>query len=41
MKTKPIHIIGVPLDFGAGCCGIDMGPSVIRIAGLLEHIETL
>ena len=32
---KPLHIIGVPLDLGAGRRGVDMGPSAIRIAGLV------
>jgi arginase len=31
---KKIRIIGVPMDLGAGRRGVDMGPSVIRIAGL-------
>lgn len=38
---RPIHIIGVPLDLGAGRRGVDMGPSAIRIAGLGEQIEAL
>ena len=38
---RPIHIIGVPLDLGAGRRGVDMGPSAIRIAGLGEQIGTL
>ena len=38
---KPIHIIGVPLDLGAGRRGVDMGPSAIRIAGIGEQIEAL
>jgi arginase len=33
MKKKAT-IIGVPMDLGAGRRGVDMGPSVIRIAGL-------
>jgi arginase len=36
-----IDLIGVPIDFGAGRRGVDMGPSAIRYAGLgasLEHI---
>ena len=35
---NPIHVIGVPLDLGAGCRAVDMGPSAIRIAGLDERI---
>ena len=37
----PLHIIGVPLDLGAGRRGVDMGPSALRIAGLGERIGTL
>ncbi|MFQ5409652.1 MAG: arginase [Anaerolineales bacterium] len=36
-----IDLIGVPMDFGAGRRGVDMGPSAIRIAGLRERLETL
>ncbi len=35
---KPVHIIGVPLDLGAGRRGVDMGPSAFRIAGLQEQL---
>jgi arginase len=38
---KPIHIIGVPLDLGAGRRGVDMGPSAVRIAGLGEQLSAL
>ena len=38
---RPIHIIGVPLDLGAGRRGVDMGPSAFRIAGLSEQITAL
>jgi arginase len=38
---KPIHIIGVPLDLGAGRRGVDMGPSAFRIAGLGDQIAAL
>ena len=38
---KPIHIIGVPLDLGAGRRGVDMGPSALRIAGIGDHIAAL
>jgi arginase len=37
----PIHLIGVPLDLGAGRRGVDMGPSAVRIAGLGERLATL
>jgi len=36
-----IDLIGVPLDFGAGRRGVDMGPSAIRYAGLQPALETL
>lgn len=38
---KPIHVIGVPMDLGAGRRGVDMGPSAIRIAGLNQRLEEL
>ena len=38
---KPVHIIGVPLDLGAGRRGVDMGPSALRIAGLGERVGAL
>ena len=38
---KTIHIIGVPLDLGAGRRGVDMGPSALRIAGLGTRISAL
>ena len=38
---KTIHIIGVPLDLGAGRRGVDMGPSALRIASLGERISAL
>lgn len=40
MKRK-VRIIGVPMDLGAGRRGVDMGPSVIRIAGLNRAIARL
>lgn len=36
-----IDIIGVPMDFGAGRRGVDMGPSAIRYAGLKAGLEAL
>jgi arginase len=36
-----VDIIGVPMDFGQGRRGVDMGPSAIRYAGLREGIESL
>jgi len=39
--VKPVHLIGVPLDLGAGRRGVDMGPSAMRIAGLNERLTAL
>jgi arginase len=39
--VKPVHIIGVPLDLGAGRRGVDMGPSALRIAGIGDQIASL
>lgn len=36
-----IHIVGVPMDLGAGRRGVDMGPSAIRIAGVTEKLRSL
>jgi len=36
-----IHLIGVPMDLGAGRRGVDMGPSAIRIAGVTEKLQRL
>ena len=38
---KPVHIIGVPLDLGAGRRGVDMGPSALRSAGIGDQIVAL
>jgi len=40
-EVRPVHIIGVPLDLGAGRRGVDMGPSAFRIAGLGARISDL
>ena len=36
-----IDLIGVPLDFGQGRRGVDMGPSAIRYAGMQTTMEAL
>jgi arginase len=36
-----VDLIGVPLDFGAGRRGVDMGPSAMRYAGLHEALAGL
>jgi len=39
--VKRVHVIGVPLDLGAGRRGVDMGPSAFRIAGIVEKLKSL
>ena len=34
---KDISIIGVPMDLGQTRRGVDMGPSAIRYAGVVER----
>jgi arginase len=38
---QDVHVIGVPLDLGAGRRGVEMGPSAFRSAGLGERIAAL
>ncbi|MFD2213286.1 arginase [Metabacillus endolithicus] len=38
---KHISIIGVPMDLGQSRRGVDMGPSAIRYAGVVERLEQL
>lgn len=38
---KNMSIIGVPMDLGQSRRGVDMGPSAIRYAGVLETLENL
>jgi arginase len=38
---QEVHILGVPMDHGAGRRGVGMGPSAIRIAGLHEKLKAL
>ncbi|WP_374099743.1 arginase [Sediminibacillus dalangtanensis] len=41
MVNKKISIIGVPMDLGQNRRGVDMGPSAIRYAGVMETLEAL
>lgn len=41
MMKKHISIIGVPMDLGQSRRGVDMGPSAIRYAGVVERLEKL
>lgn len=38
---KKISIIGVPMDLGQSRRGVDMGPSAIRYAGVVDRLEKL
>jgi arginase len=38
---KNISILGVPMDLGQSRRGVDMGPSAIRYAGVVERLENI
>lgn len=38
---KKISILGVPMDLGQSRRGVDMGPSAIRYAGIVERLQRL
>ena len=40
-KEQTVSIIGAPLDLGAGHRGVDAGPSAMRIAGLVNAVESM
>src|SRR5690625_7857292 len=39
--AKNISIIGVPMDLGQNRRGVDMGPSAIRYAGVIDMLNQL
>ncbi|WP_085520702.1 arginase [Tuberibacillus sp. Marseille-P3662] len=39
--AKNIAIIGVPMDMGQARRGVDMGPSAVRYAGMLERLRDI
>jgi len=39
--NREVALIGVPMDLGQTRRGVDMGPSAIRYAGIVERIERL
>jgi arginase len=41
MKSRNVHVLGVPLDLGGGRRGVDMGPSAVRIAGIDERLTNM
>lgn len=40
-KFKKVSVIGVPMDLGQKRRGVDMGPSAMRYAGLIEELQSL
>src|SRR5258705_6266238 len=38
---KPVSILGVPLRYGADMVGVELGPAVMRMAGLESRIADL
>jgi arginase len=40
-SPKTVHVVGVPLDHGAGRRGVGMGPSAVRIAGLHDALARI
>ncbi|WP_232688419.1 arginase [Halobacterium zhouii] len=38
--TRPVQIIGAPMDYGADRRGVDMGPSAIRYADLAQKLRS-
>lgn len=41
IMKKDISILGVPMDLGQSRRGVDMGPSAIRYAGVVERLERI
>ncbi len=39
--TVDVHLVGVPMDLGAGRRGVDMGPSALRLARLASALRGL
>ena len=40
-QGRRVSIIGVPLGFGAGTAGVDLGPAALRVAKLSSRISQL
>src|SRR5215813_15526254 len=38
---RPVAIVGVPLSWGADMAGVELGPAVMRVAGLRKRIAQL
>ncbi len=40
-EARTVHVVGAPLDHGAGRRGVGMGPSALRIAGLHDALARI
>lgn len=40
-SQRPVGIVGVPLSWGADMAGVELGPAVMRVAGLKRRIAQL
>ena len=40
-SKRPVGIVGVPLSWGADMAGVELGPAVMRVAGLKRRIAQL
>lgn len=41
VEPRTLQIIGVPLDLGASMRGVDLGPTALRVAGLVARLTSL
>ena len=41
MVQRTVEIVGVPMDLGQSLRGVDMGPSALRCAGLIDRLRSL
>jgi len=41
LMNRVVHVLGAPLDLGAGRRGVDMGPSAVRLTQLGSRLEAL
>ena len=40
-EYREVSLVGLPMDLGQRRRGVDMGPSAIRYAGIVERLESL
>ena len=41
MTIEKISIVGLPMDLGQTRRGVDMGPSAMRYAGIVDRLKSL